>query len=216
MNTRTSRRLGAVLLATLFASLPARANLQSTFDAGDEGWLAVDDGTHDYTSAWQAAGGNPGGFLLGHERPALGGDAYFVAPPSWLGDWSQYLGGKVAYDLKVIEGTSYYPWPDIQIFNGTQSVSWTSGANPVGHGWVNYSVTLSAANFKGDDLATVLSHVTAFRIRGEVIDGPEQEGFDNVSLTAAVPEPESYAMFLAGLGVLGALARRQGGGPARG
>ncbi len=32
-------------------------------------------------------------------------------------------------------------------------------------------------------------------------------GFDNI--TAAVPEPETYAMLLAGLGVLGAMARRK-------
>jgi hypothetical protein len=31
----------------------------------------------------------------------------------------------------------------------------------------------------------------------------------NITATASVPEPETYAMLLAGLGVLGAVARRQ-------
>jgi len=32
---------------------------------------------------------------------------------------------------------------------------------------------------------------------------------DNLTFTAAVPEPETYAMFLAGLGLIGAVARRR-------
>jgi len=34
-------------------------------------------------------------------------------------------------------------------------------------------------------------------------------GIDNVRFTVAVPEPETYALFLAGLGVLGTLSRRR-------
>ena len=34
---------------------------------------------------------------------------------------------------------------------------------------------------------------------------------DNISVTSAVPEPESYVMLLAGMGLIGAVARRRQG-----
>lgn len=39
--------------------------------------------------------------------------------------------------------------------------------------------------------------------------GDEAWKLNSASITAAVPEPESYAMFLAGLGLMGAIARRR-------
>ncbi len=37
----------------------------------------------------------------------------------------------------------------------------------------------------------------------------EAMGFDNFSVTAAIPEPETYALMLAGLGLVGFMARRR-------
>ena len=197
----------AFVYAFALAALPAQANLVSTFDSGNEGWSAVDP-TADYTSVWQSSGGNPGGYLLGTESSPLGNTGYFIAPAAWLGDLSIYAGGTLSYDLRVVSGTAYFADADIQICSGATCASWT-GPNPVGNGWVTFSTTLVPANFSGGNLAAILSNVTQLRLRGEFITGIEQEAFDNVRLTAAIPEPESYAMLLAGLGLLGWITKRR-------
>lgn len=45
--------------------------------------------------------------------------------------------------------------------------------------------------------------------------GPTAGRFDNLVLTASVPEPESWAMLIAGFGLVGAAARRRRSQPAR-
>lgn len=194
------RKLFIATMVGVLAAVPAKANLTSTFDSSAEGWNAIDP-TGDYTSSWQSAGGNPGGYLQGSESDPLGGTGYFYAPASWLGNWSAYAGGTISYDLKVFEGTDYFNDVDVIISNGSNSVSWSSNFNPVGDGWVTFHVQLTAANFSGANLASVLSNVTSFGIRGEFINGAEVEGLDNVSVAGAAtgaPEPSTWAMLLMG------------------
>jgi hypothetical protein len=209
------RKLFVATMVGVLVALPAKANLTSTFDSSAEGWNAVDP-TGDYTSSWQSSGGNPGGYLQGSETDPLGGTGYFYAPASWLGNWSAYTGGTISYDLKVFDGTDYFNDLDVIISNGSNSVSWSSNINPVGDGWVTFQVQLTAANFSGgSSLASILSNVTSFSIRGEFITGAEVEGLDNVRVAAVAtgtPEPSTWAMLLmgfAGLGFAGWRAQRK-------
>lgn len=62
------------------------------------------------------------------------------------------------------------------------------------------------------DLSSVLAAPGSYTLRFASVanEGQLQLGIDNVSLSVTpVPEPESYAMFLAGLGLMGLIARRR-------
>lgn len=204
----------SVATAVVFALSIAQASantISSTFDTGAEGWSALDQTGHDYTSSWQNTGGDPDGFLQGTETTPNGGTGYFIAPSKFLGNLSAYAGGNLTYDFKVIQGSDYFSDADVIISNGANSVSWTPNINPVGGGWVAFQVQLNQANF-GSNLALILSNVTEFQIRGEFISGPEVEGLDNVRLltaSSATPLPAALPLFATGLGVMGFLAKRR-------
>lgn len=194
----------AVLCALSFAHASA-TTISSSFDAGAEGWTALDAVGFDYHSSFQSTGGNPGGFLDGLETDPAGGTGYFIAPSKYLGNLSSFAGGSLGYDFKVIQGTSYFNDADVIISNGSTSVSWISNINPVGLGWTPFQVQLTSANF-GPNLASVLSNVTELQIRGEFISGPEEEGLDNVLLqtpASGAPEPATWSMLILGFGGIG-------------
>ncbi|HOY70628.1 MAG TPA: PEP-CTERM sorting domain-containing protein [Methylotenera sp.] len=201
-----------VLLSGL-AAQGAQANILYSFDADTQGWTLT-DGDLTYVSS----GGNSGGYL--NTTDTNSNDMALHAPVSALGNWSAYLNGTLSFDALNSNNrlSDYNGFGTVTISSGAQSVSFDlspSASNPPNNGlWTSYSAVLSQAVW-GSNLASVLSNVTSLTLSTENFVSSsfpdEQVGIDNISVTSVsnVPEPETYAMLLAGLGLIGFSARRK-------
>lgn len=202
-----------ILLALLSAivSFNAQANILYSFDTDAQDWT-LSDGTLTYVSS----GGNTGGYV--NTTDINSNDMALHAPTTALGNWTQYLGGTLSFDA-LNTSNQQADWNGfglVTLSNGSLSVTLDLEPNlnePPANGlWKTYSAVLSNAVW-GSNLTSVLSNVTSVTVTTEdhvsSSFSDEQVGFDNFSVTA-VPEPESYAMLLAGLGLIGvATARRK-------
>jgi hypothetical protein len=205
--TLPSRPVIAALALTLLAVHAASAlTLESTFDAGLEGWTTSVGGE----LAFVATGGNPGGFLQQTDTDLS--DMFVNAPANFLGDLSAFLHGTLSFDARQVSGAGekYAPFGFVTLFNGGNAVSVDiAGAEAPSSDWTTFSVKLDAAGFETtpEALAAVLSNVTMIAVELESQIGVvEATGMDNFRLTTAVPEPST--LILGAVGALGAMLTR--------
>ena len=110
--------------------------------------------------------------------------------------------------------------PDSVINAATTSLSWNeaTGTGDLGVAYTSYTDFVPTVHpggqydFGGGMMGAVGMTATSIHVYGAVgtMGGvPLSEEITLISSTAPVPEPETYAMFLAGLGILGAVARRK-------
>lgn len=194
---------GAVLALATGASHAAQVSY--TFDADAQGVTVT-----------------PGGLLTHVQAPGNGylsvqdldnEDMLLVIP---LGgatvDWSGYLGGTLSFDGRSLNGLPP-SWPSFGLLTltsaaGSVSFDFVPVDDPTSD-WTTYSVQLDTATF-GPTLPLVLATLTGATINLESGNGPvEVVGIDNLKITAAVPEPQTWALLLAGLGMVGAAALRK-------
>lgn len=123
---------------------------------------------------------------------------------SWGDGWIQAdLGSSMA-----INQVSFYTnqWP-----NGVTAYSVFVSDNVIDHSWSALSPVAYASSF------TVSGSLIDFHfapVSGRYVEilangGPSWTSISDVKVMAAVPEPETYALLLAGLGLVGAIARRR-------
>lgn len=134
-------------------------------------------------------------------------------------NWYQSAGTPTDKQLNPIYASSQ---TDLDVWAGTSSLLGSETFTRVGTtGYVGLSYSLSeqggfvqdilSASASGDKAISLYLMGTSNTLGMIIFTGGQGQALPTLSfdvVAAPVPEPESYAMFLAGLGLLGAVARR--------
>lgn len=186
--------VGILILAVIILLLLKcqHNNVCSSFDKDDEGWTVTGDVQN--VSArpdYHSTGGNPGGYLSATDE-TTGGVWYWNAPDKFLGSKKAAFNKKLQYDMKQSGLNNQFEGEDIILESADMILVYSFPVHP-DTSWTRFSVKLSSEagwkknNLNGedagdDDLKRVLSGLTALKIRGEYITGPDFGSIDNVCL----------------------------------
>ena len=166
------------------------------------GWTSSASGNSAFEIQKGATQGGQGGF----NPVAASGTQYLELNTDRLTSVSQAIattaGGTYALSF------AYSGRPDtpggasslMNVYWGSTLLTPTALVGNTGGTWQTYSQNLTALG---------ASTVLRFESIGPVSAPTNGSNLDNVSVMAAVPEPETYAMMLLGLGLLGFMARRK-------
>lgn len=190
------------MLACLGGQVQA-ADLAYTFDDGAQG-VTVTGGNVTATD--------------GHLALQDTDENYMIAwlPTQDLGDWRRFLGGTFSFDAINLNGASNNEpsFGTLRIESGSGAIErdLIVTAEPAST-WTTYTIRLDEAGF-GPNLGALLTNVTRVGLTLEshygfdaTNGGWEINGLDNLRVSA-VPEPQIWALLVAGLVGVGTLLRR--------
>lgn len=159
----------------------------SNFEGDDEFWTLSLNG--DVTRpTLLGEGGSPGGHICG--RDANDENAwYFVAPPKFTGDMSQFYGRLIVFQLKQGQSFNQVSGKDIVLSGNGLTLAYNYKQNnkgTPGRDWTAYRARLDDKSgwvidqdnygngppVNEEDMRSVLRRLESFRIRGEFYDGP--------------------------------------------
>ena len=182
------------LLTAIFPNARAAVLVQSTFDAGDEGWRVGELLSLSGSSlpTFGAAGGNPGGFIRTGDLFSF--NAYH-APSPFLGNQSAAYGGSLHLEERVLSSdgilSAMVVLSDgnllLQFRTAPPGATWTPYEIPLlaSAGWeIASNGVLAGAPATELQLQQVLANLTLLSIDADWQTGVDQVDLDNVRLSS--------------------------------
>lgn len=218
---------GAFALATAATPAAAATNLLSngSFESGFTGWTVTLAGTPTGTAPVVIDYNQASGYPTGAFGEAIGPNTVTSASPDAVGNKLAYFSSDTANPhsisqlVNLVAGTIYnigfdYYAPANGIgnpndatlgffLNGNQVGSLLQAGSPSGtpaQTWINFGTSFVASSTGAQTLE--------FRFNGLGVTAADF-GVDRVYVTAAVPEPGTWALMLLGFGAIGVAMRRR-------
>jgi hypothetical protein len=217
---RTGLLAPLAALALAFGSATtagATTTITSTFDTGVDGWRF---GRHPTTPRAVSYDYHNKAIVMSHGVAGWG----FLAPSSYLGDKSAYIGGTFSFEL-ASQFLDYANRPLLTLTAGNGKTIYSNWGPTPGTTLTPFDVTLTAANFYNgtdvtrtgdvskDEFAAIMADLKAIQVYGDWTSNVDVVRLDNVAMSArsvsAVPEPATWAMMIVGFGAAGAAIRRR-------
>ncbi len=198
--------LAVLALAGVSAAELAAQPIVSGFDTDAESWT-VSGNPGSTTPDWNAAGGNPGGYISDFDEGA--GAMFFDAPAAFLGDQSGKYGEFLSWDrITDMVGSPVTGVEHVILVGATETLEYTGPAPPGSTGVWDTSITSSpiildesdlgwtklsdGMNPSGAEFIAVLTTLSALTLRVDNDFGFEDAGIDNVLMTPV--ELQSFAI----------------------
>ncbi len=181
----------------------------SSFDASAEGWTVSGNPGPPASTVpdWNAAGGNPGGYISDFDEGA--GGMFFDAPAAFLGDQSSKYGEYLSWDrITDMVASPVVGAEHITLVGAAETLEYTGPSAPGSTGVWDTSITSSpiildetdtgwtklsnGANPTGAEFLAVLTTLSALTLRVDNDFGFEVGGIDNVVMTPV--ELQSFAI----------------------
>jgi len=164
-------------------------NVETTFDAGNEDWSVINDGS---APTHSISGGVANSGYISSSDLDQGSYWYWNAPAKFLGDMSMAYNGNLSFYLKQSITDNQSDQDDVILIGGGLTLVYNTSTNP-GLDWTHYLVPINETvgwtnkttglDATRDQLLSVLSNLQALRIRGEYAAEPNSSSIDNVILT---------------------------------